>query len=102
MRDSKNPQRTDLIYDWNVAGTGYPHRATPVGPPGLYHDTKAGAAAALDRGLARRPCATRHAPADRSVAKFPLGNDERDRHIRRSGAVRPLLARKGVSCHLAI
>ena len=30
MRDSKNPQRSDLIYDWNVAGTGYPHRATPV------------------------------------------------------------------------
>ncbi len=30
MRDSGNPQRSDLIYDWNVAGTGYPHRATPV------------------------------------------------------------------------
>lgn len=30
MRDSKNPQRSDLIYDWNVAGTGYPHRATAV------------------------------------------------------------------------
>jgi 2-isopropylmalate synthase len=31
MKDSsRTPQRNELIYDWNVAGTGYPHRDTPV------------------------------------------------------------------------
>jgi len=28
--DSKNPPLKDLIYDWNTAGTGYPHRHIPV------------------------------------------------------------------------
>ena len=28
--DSKHPPLKELIYDWNTAGTGYPHRHTPV------------------------------------------------------------------------
>jgi 2-isopropylmalate synthase len=28
--DAKHPPLNDLIYDWNTAGTGYPHRHIPV------------------------------------------------------------------------
>ena len=30
MAEREHPSAPELIYDWNTAGTGYPHRATPV------------------------------------------------------------------------